>query len=319
MNFLSPARLWLLLVPLALAAAYVAMQFLRRRHTVRFTNVELLASVAPKRPGWRRHLPAGALLLGLAVLAVGFARPTADRRVPREKATAILALDVSESMAATDVDPTRLAAAQAAAAKFTASIPQPLRLGLVSFSGTAQVLVAPTADRRQVELGISRLALGPRTAIGEAIFASLDAVALDSGSTGTNANGKPTPATIVLMSDGSTTSGRSNDAAVQAAKNAHVPVTTIAYGTPGGTVQLEGQTIPVPVDKTALKAIADSTGGRFFEAADAGQLGQVYQDIGRAVGYDVVKKEITADYLGVGMFIIVLAAAGSLLWMSRLP
>src|SRR5205085_10221376 len=229
------------------------------------------------------HLPAGALLLGLAVLTVGFARATAARRVPREKATIILALDVSQSMAATDVEPTRLAAAQAAATKFAASIPQPLRLGLVSFAGTAQVLVSPTTDRQQVQAGIARLALAPRTAIGEAIFASLDAVAADQA-----------PATIVLMSDGSTTAGRPNDAAAQAAKDAHVPVTTIAYGTDHGTVELDGQTIPVPVDKASLKTIAESTGGRFFEASDAGQLRQVYDDIGRAVGYDIEQKEITA-------------------------
>lgn len=308
MDFLAPSRLWLLLVPLALAGTYVALQFLRRQHAVRFTNVELLASVAPKRPGWRRHLPAGALLLGLAVLAVGFARPTADRRVPREKATIILALDVSESMAATDVAPTRLAAAQAAATKFAASIPEPLRLGLIAFSGAAQVLVAPTTDRSLVQAGIARLTLGPRTAIGEAIYAALDAAKADNS-----------PAHIVLMSDGSTTAGRPNAAAAQAAKEANIPVTTIAYGTDSGTVQLEGQTVPVPVDKDALKTIADATGGRFFEAADASQLKAVYQDIGRAVGYDVEKKEITAAFTGAGLLLVVLAAAGSMLWMSRLP
>ena len=318
MNFLAPGRLWLLFVPLALAGTYVALQFLRRQHAVRFTNVELLASVAPKRPGWRRHLPAGALLLGLAVLAVGFARPTADRRVPREKATIILALDVSQSMAATDVSPTRLAAAQSAATKFAQSIPQPLRLGLVAFSGTAQVLVSPTTDRNLVEAGINRLTLGPRTAIGEAIYAALDAAKSAAGDGSAN-NSSNSPAHIVLMSDGSTTAGRPNAEAAQAAKDAKIPVTTIAYGTDSGTVELEGQTVPVPVDKDALKAIAEATGGRFFEAADANQLKAVYQDIGRAVGYNTEKKEITAAFTGAGLLIIVLAAAGSMLWMSRLP
>lgn len=181
------------------------------------------------------------------------------------------------------------------------------------------MLVAPTADRNQIELGIARLALGPRTAIGEAIYASLDAVALEAADAGGGGATGKTPATIVLMSDGSTTAGRPNDAAAQAAKDAHVPVTTIAYGTDSGTVELDGQTIPVPVDKASLKRIAEDTGGRFFEAADAGQLKQVYDDIGRAVGYDVVKQEVPATYTGIGLFLVVLAAAGSLLWMSRLP
>lgn len=313
MTFLSAGRLWLLLVPLALAAAYVAMQFLGRRHAVRFTNLDLLGSVAPKRPGWRRHVPAAALLLGLAVLAVGFARPAADRRVPREQATVIIALDVSQSMAATDVDPTRLAAAQDAARTFAASIPQPLRLGLVAFSGSAQVLVAPTTDRQQVEQGIARLTLGPRTAIGEAIFASLDAVAAAATAP------DPVPATVVLMSDGSTTAGRPNADAVKAAKDASVPVTTIAYGTDQGTVEVDGQTVAVPVDKDSLRAIAEDTGGRFFEAASGKELRQVYDDIGRAVGYDVEKQEVTAVFTGVGMLAVVIAASLSLLWMSRLP
>ena len=315
MTFLSPGRLWLLLLPLALVGVYVVAQRARRRYAVRFTNLELLASVAPRRPGWRRHVTAGLLVTTIALMTVAFARPAAEERVPREKATIVLALDVSTSMAATDVDPSRIVAAQAAAREFVEALPQPLELGLVVFSRSASVQVAPTADRDAVIRAIDALTLGPSTAIGEAIFASLGVL----DTTARSDTGDKRAAHIVLMSDGTTTVGRPNAEAVAAAAEAGVPVTTIAYGTDEGTVEVSGRTVPVPVDREALKEIADGTGGRFFEAADADELRAVYEDIGRVVGYDVEMREITVFFVGLALLAAFAAAAGSLLWMGRLP
>jgi len=314
-TFLAAGRLWLLLVLVALVAAYVLAQRRRKDAAVRFTNVALLSSIAPRRPGWRRHLPAAAFLLALLAFVTAFAHPTRATKVPRERATIVMAIDVSLSMQATDVSPTRLKAAKAAAASFVDLVPSRLNIGLVSFSGTAQVLVPPTTDHDLLKRNIANLELGPATAIGEALFASLGTIAsmpVDPGQ-------KPAPARIVLMSDGETTVGRPNDSAAQAAVDAHVPVSTIAFGTDNGTVLVEGSAIPVPVNKTALRQIADTTNGRFFEAGSASELKRVYNDIGSSVGYRTVRKEATGLFVGIGLVFAMAAAAGSLFWSSRLP
>ncbi len=314
MTFRSGAALWLLVLPALVAAAYVAAQLARRRAAVRFTNLDLLASVAPKRPGWRRHVAAAALLLALVSMVLSLARPAQARRVPRDRATVVLALDVSASMAADDVKPTRLAAAQAAAEKFAEELPPKIRLGLIAFAGSAQVRVSPTTDRAVVVHSIETLQLLPRTAIGEAIFTALDVIAADP------LEGKgPAPAHIVVMSDGTTTTGRPNAAAASAAAAAKVPVTTIAYGTDEGTVEVQGETVQVPVDRTALRSIADSTGGRYFEAASASQLRQVYNDIGHTVGFTRTWRDLSARFTAIALVLGLLAAAASLVWMGRLP
>ena len=314
MTFLAPQRLWLLALPVVLAAAYVVAQRARRRYAVRFTNLELLASVAPKRPGWRRHLTACLLLAAIALLTVGFAQPAVERRVPKEQATLILALDVSTSMSATDVAPSRLAAAQSAARDFAGTLPQPVRLGLVAFAGTASVVVTPTADRAAVRDAISRLTLSPSTAIGEAIYASLAAIDAER-----QADSSAIPAHVVLMSDGTTTVGRPNAQATAAAVTAAVPITTIAYGTDDGAVTVDNRLIPVPVDRAALREIAAESGGTFFQAADADQLSAVYDDIGRAVSYETTTQEVTDLAVGAALVALTAAAAGSLFWLGRLP
>jgi Ca-activated chloride channel family protein len=282
---------------------------------VRFTNLSLLASVAPKRPGWRRHLPAAAFLAALATLVTAFAQPTRSTKVPREQATIMMAIDVSLSMQATDVQPTRLRAAKTAASSFVDLVPSRLNVGLVAFSGTAQVLVNPTTDHTLLKRSIANLQLGPATAIGEAIFASLGSIATVPAQPGQ----KPPPARIVLMSDGETTVGRANDLATKAAADAKTPVSTIAFGTDTGTVYVEGNPVPVPVNKDALRRIADQTDGSFFEASSAKELKKVYADIGSSVGYRTVRKEATAFFVGLGLVFALAAAAGSLLWTSRLP
>ncbi|HEY0696545.1 MAG TPA: VWA domain-containing protein, partial [Micromonospora sp.] len=202
MTWESPQRLWLLLGVLGVTVAYVVMQRRRSRYAVRFTNLRLLDRVAPHRPAWRRHVPAGLFLAMLALLVVGFARPTAEIRVPRERATVVVAVDVSTSMLATDVEPDRLTAAKKAAHRFVDLLPREFNVGLVAFAGSAAVLVPAGTDREALHSGIDRLAEGTTgvqgTAIGEALSTSLEAVrSLDD-----QAAKDPPPARVVLLSDG---------------------------------------------------------------------------------------------------------------------
>jgi Ca-activated chloride channel family protein len=315
MRFLSPERLLLLVALTGLLATYVVLQRRRKQYAVRFTNLSLLDKVAPRQPGWRRHVPAAAFLAMLALLVIGFARPEAPVKVPRERATVIIAVDVSASMQATDVEPNRFEAAQRAARQFVDGLPKQFNVGLVSFSGSANVLVPPTTDRAAVHTGIDRLALGPRTAIGEAIFTPLDAIAAFDDTAETN----PPPARVVLLSDGENTAGREPSEAAQAAADAHVPVSTIAYGTDRGMLELQGQVIPVPVDGPTLKSIAEVTGGQFYEAATGQELEDVYSDIGSSVGYRTEWREVSAWFIGLGLLAALGTAAASLVWFSRLP
>lgn len=317
MSFLEPLRLWLLLGAIGLAVIYGALQLRRRQYAVKFTNMDLLASVAPRRPGWRRHIPAAVYLLALSALVIGFAQPTRSEQVPRERATIIMAIDTSLSMEATDVAPTRLAAAQAAATQFLDILPEKINVGLVTFDGNASLAVPPTTDRQAIATAIANIELGEGTAIGEAIYSSLDAIEL----VPPDAEGTAPPARIVLMSDGTTTMGRDNNGAVAAAAEAKVPVSTIAFGTDNGYITLESEPypIPVPVDKASLELIAESTQGRFYAAASERQLGEVYQNIGSSVGYVTEEHEISTWFIG-GALVLLLGAGGlSLLWFSRLP
>jgi Ca-activated chloride channel homolog len=318
MTFLSPERLWLLAGVAAVVAAYVVLQQRRRHYAVRFTNLDLLAAIAPHRPGWRRHVAAAALLGALATLVVGFARPTRAERVPREEATVMLAIDVSASMQAVDVSPTRLAAAQKSAGEFVDEMPAPFRLGLVAFDGVARVLVPPTSDHGEVTAAIKRLQLGPRTAAGEAVYAALDAIeAATTSTTRPAATGKST-ARIVLMSDGVTTTGRPVTEAAQAAKAAGVPVSTIAFGTDTGTVTIGGETIAVPVDRDSLRELAGDTGGTFFEAASGQELSAVYRDIGTTIGFTTRRQEVTALFTGLALLLAGVGVLAGLVWGGRL-
>lgn len=315
MTFDAPLRLLLLLGVAALVAVYLFQQRRRSRYAVRFTNVELLDKVAPEKPRWRRHLPAAAFVAMLCLLVTGFARPAADVRVPRERATIMVAIDVSPSMRATDVEPSRLGAAKDAAQEFLDELPDRFNVGVVAFSGSAAVTVPPTTDRAAVRSGIANLRVGQRTAIGEAVYASLQALTTFDQ----RAADDPPPARIVLLSDGANTAGRTPEQAAADAAEQGVPVSTIAYGTPYGTVQLGGQWQPVPPDLPTLRAVADSSGGTFYEAASVEELRQVYEDIGSSIGYRTERRDVSAWFVGVGLLAALAAAAGSLAWFSRLP
>ena len=316
-TFVEAARLWLLVLVAALGLSYLVTQARRRSYAVRFTNLALLDSVAPKRPGFRRHLPAVLLLLALAGMVGAFAKPARDQRVPRERATVILAIDTSLSMEATDVEPSRLEAAQEAAKSFIDILPPRLNVGLVTFNGAAVVKVAPTQDREEVLAAIDQMRLGERTAIGEAIYASLDAIR----NAPQGEDGEKVPARIVLMSDGETTSGRPDQQAAAEAKEQDVPISTISFGTPNGTIELPDQEGPisVAVNPDALAKIANETGGTAFEAATEEQLRAVYDDIGSSVGYTTELRDISGTFVGASLVVLFLAAALSQLWFSRLP
>lgn len=210
--FASPYRLLILLAMAALVAAYL-WRLRGPSYAVRFTELDLLASVAPRGPGWRRHVPAGLLLLALVGLTTAFARPVADVQVPRERATIVVALDTSASMTATDVSPDRLTAAKASAQAFIDRLPKQFNVGLVSFNAVASVVVTPTQDHAAVKDAVGALQLGGGTAIGDAVGASLDAVRAVPGGSGTT----PAPARIVLLSDGGNTVGSSVSSGAQAA------------------------------------------------------------------------------------------------------
>lgn len=313
-RFMEPWWLLALLPVLAVAGAYVWRQFHRRTYALRFTNVDLLRHLAPKGLGWRRHAAAAVFLLALVALASGMARPAVDTEEPLERATVMLAIDVSLSMEAGDVAPNRLAAAQEAAKQFVAELPPTYNLGLVAFAKSANVLVPPGKDRPAVITAIDGLVLAEATATGEAVFTCLDAIRSVPAD---GAAGAP-PARIVLLSDGYRTSGRSMEEAATAAQTANVPVSTIAFGTDDGRVEIAGQSQRVPVDRAALAELAESTQGFFYEAASVTELKQVYQDMGSSIGFRTEAREITQWYLGIGLLLALVAAGLSLLWTSRL-
>jgi Ca-activated chloride channel homolog len=248
-------------------------------------------------------------------LGSALARPSVDTEQPLERATVMLAIDVSLSMEADDVAPTRIEAAQEAAKAFVQELPPTYNLGLVSFAKSANVRVSPTKDRSAVIAGIDGLTLAEATATGEAVFTSLDAIRSVPAD---GADGAP-PARIVLLSDGYRTSGRSVEDASAAALAANVPVSTIAFGTDTGVVDIRGQLQRVPVDRLSLQQMAETTKGYFYEAASVTELKQVYEDMGSSIGFRVEPREVTQWYAGVALVLGLMAALMSLLWTSRLP
>src|SRR3954451_11774217 len=249
-----------LFVVLVVVALYIVVQLARHKRMLRFANMELLETVAPKRPTRWRHLPAILLVLSLLLFTVAMAGPTHDVRIPRNRAVVMLVIDVSQSMRATDVSPNRLAAAQEAAKQFADQLTPGINLGLIAYAGTATVLVSPTTNRDASKNAIDKLQLADRTATGEGIFTALQAIATVGAVIG--GGDEPPPARIVLFSDGKETSPGNPDnprgafTAARAAKDQGIPVSTIAFGTPDGTVKIDDADVPVPVDDTTMKQVA---------------------------------------------------------------
>lgn len=315
-----PQWLWLLLGVAGLFVAYVLIQLRRRRYAVRFSTTALLGSVAPRRPGWRRHVAFGLILVALAAFTVAMGRPTVPVKVPRQRATVMLVIDVSLSMNSTDVAPTRLKAAQRAATEFAKILPAPINLGLESFAGTTSIDVIPTTNRSKFINAIGALHLAPSTATGDAIVAAL--AALRSFQRQLNASPNPTkqsPSRILLLSDGAPTAGQPVDTAIAAAVQAHIPISTIAFGTAQGTVNIEGNVESVPADPTTMRHIAQGTGGSFRAAASIGQLRQIYQNFNTTIGYTTHRREVTTWPVGIGLILAFAGLGLSLLWGTRLP
>lgn len=315
MTFGDPWML-LLAVPVALLVlAYVLVQRRRRRYAVRFAALPMLQRVAGKGPGWRRHVPAGLLLTALALLALAVARPEAQVRVPRESATVVVAVDVSLSMEATDVDPTRLEAASDAATEFVEGLPESFDVAVVSFSGQVTVLAPAGSDRERAVEALGDLQLAESTAIGEGVFTSLQQVEQGARQSGSDS----VPGQVVLLSDGTNTVGRTPSQAAAAAVEAGVPVSTIAYGTPQGVVEVEGQLVPVPVDEASLADLAEQAGGTAYVARTGDELDQVYDDISSSIAWTTERREITTWVATAALLLGLLAAGLSLRWTSRLP
>jgi Ca-activated chloride channel family protein len=316
LDFAAPARLWLLVLAGGLIVAYGLMQVRRRRDAAKFADPALLPLLVPNKPPWWRHAIALLFVAGLVLATIGAAQPTVPAVAEREKATIILAIDTSDSMKATDVAPTRLASAVAQAKSFIAGLPATYSVGVVSADATPEVLVAPSTDHQAVAVALDRLATSPGTALGEAIFTALASLPVGSTPT-TEPNGAaPAPADpakapaarIVLLSDGKSTTGRSDEEAIAAAKAAGVPVATIAFGTANASVESAGQTVSVPVDATALEAIAEGTGGEFFAAASADELRSVYADINAEVTVVATDRGV-AEWFAAGALVLLLVAS----------
>lgn len=317
------ALLTLLLVPLAIAG-YVLVQRRRMKYAARFTNLDLLANVVERSPGWRRHLPAALALAALTALLIGLARPQAVIAKPRERATVVMAMDVSGSMAANDVSPTRLAAAQRAAKSFLGQLPNGFQVGIVSFATEAQVVTHATDDEEIVSRAVDSLQPGGGTAIGDAIARSLEVGRQARRSAARAGRKGRRPFSILLLSDGANQSGISPTEAAAQAREARVPVYTIALGTPSGTVRQiddfgQVRTIPVPPDPDTLRQVAADTGGRFFNAPSEDDLGEVYDRLSSQVGFVEEKQDITYAFAAGGAVLLLAGMALSALWFQRIP
>jgi Ca-activated chloride channel family protein len=320
-SFAAPlVLLGLIAIPL-LALVYLRAERARRAAAASFAAPALQPSVAPRRPGWRRHAPLLVLALAMAALVVAAARPQRTVAVPVERASIMLATDVSGSMTATDVQPNRLAAAKRAAGQFVASVPRKVNIGVMAFNQVPRVLQNPTKDRSAVSAAITRQTSGGGTATGEAI-----AVATAVLNRAPGIGQKRPPAAIVLLSDGASTSGRDAVAAAQAARKLKIPVYTVALGTPQGTIEVpvprsQGggtRTQPVPPDPRSLAEIARASGGKTFTAASASGLKAVYERLGSQLGHKDEKRQVTSAVAGGGLLLLLGGAAMSLGFFGRI-
>ena len=341
MNLLWPEWLWsLLLLPL-LVAAYLALLARRKKNTVRLASVALVKQALGAGPGWRRHLPPALLLLAVAVLLLASARPTARIKLPSQQETIVLAMDVSGSMRATDVAPNRLVAAQEAAKTFVAGLPRTVRIGVVSFAGTAAIVQAPTFSREDVVAAIDRFQLQRGTAIGSGLVLALATLFPDEGIDLSQITGQkampPTPdeakakkpftpvepgsfgsAAVILLTDGQRTTGPDPLEAARMAAERGIKIFTVGIGTKAGEIiGFEGWSMRVRLDEETLKNIANLTRGNYFYAGTAEDLKQVYQGLSSRLVVETKETEISALFALAGALLALLAGGLSVWWFGR--
>lgn len=318
MSFSTPlALLALLAIPL-LIRWYAGEQRRRARAARELVTPALMPSVAPRRPGWRRHGPMLLFAVAIAALIIAAARPQRSVAVPVDSAAIMLANDISSSMTATDVKPSRLAAAKRAAERFLTGVPGAMEVGSLEFAAHPTVLQSPTTDHNLTKSAVA--GLGPpsgHTAIGDAIQIALHVL-----TTLPKHGGKRPPGAIVLLSDGGSDLGSDPVAAARQAAADHVPIYTVSLGTPNGTIRVRRGTrivnVPVPVSSQLLRQIAQVSRGRSFTAANAGSASAVYAHLAAELGHKHVKQEITASFAGGGLALLLLGSLLSLAWFGRL-
>jgi Ca-activated chloride channel homolog len=310
--FAEPHRLWLLALLAAVVVAGLVIRRIQNRRAQPYAEPAMMPSVLPRRAGWRRPLAAVGVGLAAVALTTAFARPQVLAKNAHQRAVVVVALDTSTSMLATDVAPDRFTAAKVAAKAFIRELPAQIDVGLVAYNASAVLVAPPTAQHEQVATAIDTLGLSGGTAMGDALRTALGAVLR-----GVAASDNPA-ARIVLLSDGGTTTGSPLADAVSAAAAAHVPVSTIAYGTADGVVISNGHTFKVPVDTASLAAVADGTGGTAYRAASAADLRSVYSDIGTQLVTDTARSDIADGFAGVALLLLLGTTIPSLAWFARL-
>jgi Ca-activated chloride channel homolog len=312
----SPGYLAALLV-LPLVVSWALMQRRRRRrYAVRFPAAATVAVAMGGVSSWRRRVPPVLLALAAVALVVALARPQATVAVPVERASVVLVTDGSGSMAADDVSPTRLVAAQNAALRFLERVPDELLVGFIGYSTTPSSVLDPTDDHEAVAAAVTGLPAEGGTATGDAL-----AVALDGLEARTGTDGQVAPAAIVLLSDGKTTEGTDPSDSARRAGELGIPIYTVALGTPDGVVSGGPfrSPIPVPPDPESLRDIAERSGGRAFEVEDAAELDRVYENLGSRIGTREEEREVSSAFAGAGLVLLLAGLASGLRWRGRLP
>jgi Ca-activated chloride channel family protein len=337
-SFGSPWLLLALLIVPAVLVAALSLERRRARYAVAFTNLDLLASVAPQRRAWRRWVPLVLFLLALASAAAALARPRATVSVAANRATVVLLVDVSGSMRASDVRPTRLGAAQAAMGAFADHVPKNVKVGLVSFSTGPNLLVVPTTDRTVLHEGIDLLAPEAGTAIGDGLQLAVQTVRQSVGSAPRGKDGK-IPGAIVLLSDGAQTRGTLTPLQGAAkARDAGIRVYTIALGTDNGTLNLNqfgggfggggffgngggfgGRRFPVRPDPVTLAAIARETDGKTYRAKSASKVQEIYKFLGRSIAHRAANREISSWFAGAAALLLLLSLGAARATGERFP
>ncbi|MBV9515948.1 MAG: VWA domain-containing protein [Mycobacteriaceae bacterium] len=323
-GFAHPWLFVLVLVPIAVLVLYLLAGRRGRRRLRRFAEPELMGSVARQPPARARHVPIVLLCAALVMLTVALAGPTHDVKVPRNRAVIMLVVDVSQSMRANDVAPNRLDAARQAGKTFAKQLTSGVNLGLISFAGSANVLVSPTPDHDATVTALDNLRPADSTATGAAIFAALDSIATVSSVLNAGQD-TPAPARIVLLSDGKENKPENPDnpqgayTAARAAKEHGVPVTTIAFGTPGGYVDINGDRVAVPVDDSMMKKIAELSGGKTYSASSVNELANSYLAVQEQVGYQLVPAPASAGWLRLAVLAATIAAVLAIVINRRAP